>query len=55
MPGLAELEAGHADVDGRYAEIPEGGRIDYTTDDHRKVTCRSCMRTKEYQRLSWEV
>jgi hypothetical protein len=33
MPGLAELEAGHADVDVRYAEIPEGGRIDYTTDD----------------------
>jgi hypothetical protein len=33
MPGLAELEAGHAGIDVRYAEIPAGGRISYTTDD----------------------
>ncbi|HEX6424879.1 MAG TPA: hypothetical protein VFZ79_15455 [Acidimicrobiales bacterium] len=33
MPGLAELEGGHEEIDVRYAEMPEGGRIDYTTDD----------------------
>jgi len=33
MPGLAELEAGHAGIDVRYAGIPAGGRISYTTDD----------------------
>ena len=26
----------------------------HIADDHRKVTCRSCMRTKEYRRLAGE-
>jgi hypothetical protein len=33
MPGLAELKAGFAQIDIRYAALPDGGEIRYTTTD----------------------
>ncbi|WP_336215337.1 hypothetical protein [Nonomuraea sp. LPB2021202275-12-8] len=33
MPGLRELERGHSRIDIRYAELPAGARISYTTSD----------------------
>jgi hypothetical protein len=33
MPGLRDLEQGHARVDIRYTEVPAGARITYTTPD----------------------
>jgi hypothetical protein len=33
MPGLRELEQGHDRIDIRYAEVPAGARITYTTSD----------------------
>lgn len=33
MPGLAELVAGAAEVDVVYADVPDGARITYTSDD----------------------
>lgn len=33
MPGLRELEAGADKIEFRYAELPDGARIEYTTDD----------------------
>jgi hypothetical protein len=38
MPGLAELEAGSADVDVAYAEVSAGATITYRTDDPELVT-----------------
>lgn len=33
MPGLAELERGHAAIDVSYADVERGARITYRTDD----------------------
>ncbi|MEU4231227.1 hypothetical protein AB0F17_43625 [Nonomuraea sp. NPDC026600] len=33
MPGLRDLEQGHSRIDIRYAELPAGARITYTTSD----------------------
>jgi hypothetical protein len=33
MPGLRELEQGHSRIDIRYAELPAGAQITYTTTD----------------------
>ncbi|MGJ6966796.1 hypothetical protein ACSDR0_33270 [Streptosporangium sp. G11] len=38
MPGLRELEQGHGRIDIRYAELPAGARITYTTSDAPLVT-----------------
>jgi hypothetical protein len=38
MPGLAALEAGYQAVDVAYAEVPDGARITYLTDDPALVT-----------------
>jgi hypothetical protein len=33
MPGLKELEADHEKVEVRYSELPDGGRIEFSTGD----------------------
>ncbi|WP_449060561.1 hypothetical protein [Planomonospora algeriensis] len=38
MPGLRELEQGHSRIDIRYAELPAGARITYTTADASLIT-----------------
>lgn len=38
MPGLAELEAGAADIQIRYSELPDGARITFSTTDAELVT-----------------
>ncbi|WP_440105155.1 hypothetical protein [Streptosporangium sp. H16] len=38
MPGLRDLEQGHDRIDIRYAELPSGARITYTTSDAPLVT-----------------
>lgn len=37
MPGLAELERGHAGIDVSYADVERGARITYRTDDAELV------------------
>jgi hypothetical protein len=37
MPGLAQLKAGFAQIDIRYAALPDGGEIRYTTQDQSLV------------------
>lgn len=38
MPGLRELEAGAERIDFRYAELPNGARIEYATEDPALVS-----------------
>ena len=38
MPGLRELEAGAQRIRVRYAELPDGARITYTTEDPKLVS-----------------
>lgn len=38
MPGLAELEAGAADIQIRYGELPDGARITFSTTEADLVT-----------------
>ncbi len=38
MPGLRELEAGAREIEFRYAELPDGARIKYTTGDPALVS-----------------
>jgi hypothetical protein len=38
MPGLHELRAGATHIDVRYSDMPDGGRIIYSTDDPALVT-----------------
>jgi hypothetical protein len=38
MPGLKELEAGSERIDLRYAELPNGAQIEYTTEDPALVS-----------------
>jgi hypothetical protein len=33
MPGLKELEAGHKKVEVRFSELPDGARIEFSTED----------------------
>jgi hypothetical protein len=38
MPGLSELSKGYQRITTGYAELPNGARITYTTDDPALVT-----------------
>lgn len=38
MPGPAELERGHRDIEVRYEERPDGATLTYTTSDGELVT-----------------
>lgn len=38
MPGLRELEAGSERIEFRYAELPNGGQIEYATEDPALVS-----------------
>ena len=37
MPGLKQLEAGHEKVEVRYSELPDGARIEFSTEDPASV------------------